>query len=102
MAEKRTARPVFPAKAANPRRMPIPRPADDFDDFRQSVHTEGGFARKCCPSLIIEACQTSRRRLVLAEPAGLPHRRSGSHDRCGVPAGVGRDGAYWQPEANGR
>jgi hypothetical protein len=31
-----------------------------FDDFRQSVHVEGGFARKYCPSLIIEAWQTSR------------------------------------------
>ena len=66
-----------------------------FDDFRQSIHIEGGFARKCCPSFIIEGSQTSRRRLALAGPAVRPHRRRGSHDRCGVPAGLGRDGAYW-------
>ena len=36
-----------------------------LDDFRQSVHIEGGFARTCCPSLIIEPA----RRVELHESA---------------------------------
>ena len=47
MAQKRTVRPVFPAKERTRAECPSRAQPLTFDDFRQSVHIEGGFARKC-------------------------------------------------------